>query len=92
MKVFKLKDNINIKELEQFGFRVFTDLQDKYLIAVRNCPNTNDISSPCRIGVDENNRIFNKSKFRGNNKCLLNLKVKKEDIQDLIDLDMIEKI
>lgn len=89
--MFKLKGEFNFKDLELYGFITFYGTKKEYgLIAIRDIKIPNSFSY-YRIGIYESERTFHKSKYRGFGKCLLSLNVKKQDIQDLIDLGIIEK-
>lgn len=91
--MLKIKDNVDLKELEKYGFEVFYSDISKCLFAVKDIlkPTSNFNVARYRIGVDEKNRIFRKSKFRPG-KFLLQVKVTKNDIDDLIKDDLVEKV
>ena len=90
--MFKLIDEFNFKDLELYGFKTFYGLkQEDGLIATRDIKIQNSFSY-YRIGIYESKKIFHKSKYRGVGKCLLSLNVKKEDVQDLIDLGIVKRV
>lgn len=90
--MLKIKDNVDLKELEKFGYKTFTSLDENYLIAVKDIYDYSKIIPTWyRIGVNEKERIFNKTKARIG-KCLLQVKVTKKDIQDLIQAGLVEKV
>jgi len=92
-KVYKLKDNIEIKDLEKYGFDTFMSLDNTYLIAVRDSRDEKcKLWQYYRLGINSKQRTFHKTKYRGCGKCLLSLNVTKNDIQDLIKADMVEKV
>lgn len=89
--MYKLKDNISIKELEKYGFHTFNG--DNILYAVRDSQDDKCHSwQHYRLGVDEKNRTFRKTKFRGNGKCLLSMIVRKKDIEDVLQDGLVERI
>lgn len=92
--MLKIKDNIDLKELEKYGYKTFYLEHTKSTYAVKDiCIDRPDKITPdwYRIGVDEVNRKFRKSKFRIG-KTLLDVKVTKKDLDDLIKADLVEKI
>jgi hypothetical protein len=91
--MLKIKDNVDLKELEKFGFETFLIRNDKVVCAVRD--SRNNSCKPhqyFRIGVNSEDRKFNKTKFRGGGKCLLTLQVTRKDVQDLIQAGLVEKV
>ena len=91
--MLKLKDNVNLKELEKYGFKTFYVEHKQSLFATKDIyiDRHNKITPDWyRIGVDEVNRKFRKSKFRLG-KTLLSVRVTKYDIQDLIKDGLVEK-
>ena len=91
MNRYKIKDNVDLKELEKYGFKTFYGFDGKTLFAIRDMyVEKNYILRQYRGGVDENNRFFRKSKYRPG-KCLLSVKVVKNDIKDLIDNSLVER-
>lgn len=90
--MWKIKDNIDLKELEKFGYKTFTSLDESYLIAAKDIYDYSKIIPTWyKIGVNEKERIFNKTKLRVG-KCLLQVKVTKKDIQDLIQAGLVENV
>lgn len=91
--MLKIKDNTDLKELEKFGYETFYSDISKCLFAVKDIlkPTSNFNVARYRIGVDEKNRILRKSKFRPG-KFLLQVKVTKNDVDDLIKADLVEKV
>lgn len=91
--MLKIRDDIGLKELEKFGFKVFDSLFDNYLIATRDSTDDKYKSWQFyRVSVNTKDRIFNKTKYRGCGKCLLTMTLRKNDIQDLIEAGFIEKV
>lgn len=91
--MLKIRDSVDLKELEKFGFKTFMSGDETYLIAVRDSVDDKcRIGQYYRVGIDSKTRIFDKSKYRGYGKCLLRLAVKKSDIQDLIQAGLVEKV
>lgn len=89
--MYKLKDEVNVKDLEKYGFRTFLGFDEKTLFAIRDSRDEKcGLLQYYRIGVDENNRTFRKSKFRGGGKCTLPMTITKNDIVDLIKDGLIE--
>jgi len=91
--MLKIKDNVDLKELEKYGFKTFLIRNDKVVCAVRD--SRNNSCKPhqyFRIGVNSEDRKFNKTKFRGGGKCLLTLQVTRKDVQDLIQAGLVEKV
>ena len=88
--MLKIIDNIDLKELEKYGWKTFYVKTNKkqILYAVKDIfVNYNWY----RIGVNEIDRKFTKSKFRIG-KFLLDVKVTKKDIEDLIKANLVEKV
>ena len=92
--MLKIKDDIDLKELEKFGFKTFFVEYKQSLFAIKDIY----VDRPYkiakdwyRIGVDEKNRKFRKSKFRPG-KTLLDVRVTKKDIYDLIQAGLVEKV
>lgn len=92
-KWYKLKDNVNIKDLEKYRFETFMNLTNTYLIAVRDSTNEKcKIGQFYRLGVNEKERTFHKAKYRGGGKCLLSVNVTRKDVEDLIKANMVEVV
>jgi len=92
--MLKIKDNVDLKELEKFGWETFYVPKDnaEYLYAVKDIYVASGLKTNWyRVGVSEDNRKFRKSKFRPG-KCLLSVKVTKKDIEELVKADMVEKV
>lgn len=92
--MLKIKDNVNLKELEKYGFKTFYVEHKQSLFAIKDAyiDRPNKITPDWyRIGVDEVDRNFRKSKYRPG-KTLLSVKVMKKDIEDLIKDGLVEKI
>ena len=91
--MLKIKDNVDLKELEKYGFKTFLIRNDKVVCAVRDSKNNScQPHQYFRIGVNSEDRTFNKTKFRGGGKCLLTLQVTRKDVQDLIQAGLVEKV
>lgn len=95
--MYKLKDNVNIKELEKYGFHTFTGYdccrKEDILYAVRDSKDDRcHYWQYYRVGVDEKNRTFRKSKYRGCGKCLLSMTVTRNDILDILQSGLVERI
>ena len=83
---YKLAPHVTAEMLEEVGFKTFLGFDEKTIFAVRDSKDSRcNLFQYYRLGVDEINRYFRKSKFRGGGKCLLTLNVTKKDIQDLIE-------
>lgn len=92
--MLKIKDNIDLKELEKYGYETFYLEHKKSTYAVKDIyiDRPNKITPDWyRIVVDEVNRKFRKSKSRAG-KTLLDVKVAKKDLDDLIKADLVEKV
>lgn len=91
--MYKLKDDVNVKDLENYGFRTFLGFDEKTLFAVRDSRDERcSLFQYYRVGVNENRRHFEKTKYRGGGKCLLTMSVTKNDIADLIQAGLVEKV
>ena len=94
--MYKLKDGIELKELEKYGFRTFTGYdscrKQDILYAVRDSRDDGCHSwQYYRTGINEQDRTFHKTKFRGGGKCLLSMTATRNDIADLIQAGLIQK-
>ena len=92
--MLKIKDKVDLKELEKYGYKTFYLEHKQSLYAVKDIyvDRPNKITPNWyRIGVDEVDRKFRKSKFRPS-KTLLGVRVTKNDIQDLIKDGLVEKV
>lgn len=90
----RIKKDIDLKELEKFGWKTFYVPKDnvEYLHAVKDIYISRNLKTDWyRVGVSEDNRKFRKSKFRPG-KCLLSVQVTKKDIEELIKADLVEKV
>lgn len=90
---FKMKDGVDLHELEKFGFHTFTDFEGN-LHAVRDnrddkCHSWQYYRIGIRTGYKE---IFRKSKFRGCGKCLLPMSETKNDVLDILEAGLIERV
>lgn len=92
--MLKIKDNVDLKGLENFGYKTFYVEREQSLFATKDIyvdrPNK-FFKDWYRIGVDEKNRKFRKSKFRPG-KTLLDVRVTKNDVYDLIQAGLVEKV
>ena len=86
----KLKENVDLKMLEEFGFKQVISVEDKIIMIKDTTDNKCSIFQHYRIGVDNTTRIFRKTKFRGGGKCLLSVSVTKNDLKDLIEKGLVE--
>lgn len=94
MKVYRIKDNVDLKELEKFGFE-YDSTQDNYV---------KEISTQLvrwgrehiKIIIDKNKKIskFNKLQHFGIGSLILSwrMKLKRRDIKDLIKAKIVEKV
>lgn len=90
--MWKIKDEINLKELEKHGWKTFYVEHKESLFAIKDIyVDRNYKTDWYRIGVDEKDRRFRKSKFRPG-KTLLSVRVTKKDIFELIENDLVEKV
>lgn len=92
--MLKIRDDVDLKELEKFGFKTFFVEHKQSLFAIKDIyvDRLYKIAKDWyRIGVDEKNRKFRKSKFRPG-KTLLDVRVTKKDIYDLIQAGLVEKV
>lgn len=88
--MYKLKNDIELNTLEKYGFRIFKS-HNEIVYAVRDSVNDKcNLGQYYRIGINEMDRKFNKTKYRGGGKCLLSMSVTKNDILDLIQAGLIE--
>lgn len=91
--MLKIRDDIDLKELGKYGFKNFYVEHMQSLFAVKDIyvDNSKKITPDWyRIGVDEKNRKFRKTKFRPG-KTLLEVKVTKNDLYDLMVDGLVEK-
>ena len=92
--MLEIRDNVDLEELEKYGFKTFYIEHKQSLFAIKDIyiDRPNKITPDWyRIGVDEVNRTFRKSKYRPG-KTLLSVKVTKKDINDLIKADLVVKV
>lgn len=89
---YKIKDKVDLKELEKYGWETFYVEHKESLFAIKDIyVDKNYTTDWYRIGVDEKDRRFRKSKFRPG-KTLLSVKVTKKDISELVESDLVEKV
>ena len=90
--MLKIKDNVDLKELEKYGWKTFYVEHKESLFAIKDIyVDKNYTTDWYRVGVDEKDRKFRKSKFRPD-KTLLSVKVTKKDISELVENDLVEKV
>lgn len=84
--MFKIKDGINLKLLENYGFKTFNSCldgpNDKNLWAFRDVGNH-------RLSVNSVNRVFHKVKL---NDATAEIEINKIDLQNLIKDDIVEVV
>lgn len=89
---YKIKDKVDLKELEKYGWETFYVEHKESLFAIKDIyVDKNYTTDWYRVGVDEKDRRFRKSKFRPG-KTLLSVKVTKKDISELVESDLVEKV
>lgn len=89
---YKIKDKVDLKELEKYGWKTFYVEHKESLFAIKDIyVDKNYTTDWYRVGVDEKDRKFRKSKFRPG-KTLLSVKVTKKDISELVENDLVEKV
>jgi len=87
--MLKIKDSVDLKELEKFGFKMSVYFDYDYIKDV-DIENTNQYIF-IRIFKKNKNIIFQKIFHNGVEKYLKNQYNNKKWIQDLIKADMVEK-
>lgn len=78
--MYKIREDVELNVLEKFGFKTFYVEHKQSLFAIKDIyiDRPNKITTDWyRIGVDEVNRTFRKSKYRPE-KTLLSVKVTKK--------------
>ena len=91
---FRLKDTVPVEDLQKYGFKVFKSIfKNNTTIATRDITKGRVKAWEFfRISCSEDNRVFQKSKYRGLGKCSLCLKCTREDIHDLIKAGIVERV
>ena len=79
--MLKIKDNVDLKELEKFGFKKFPLIYVKEI-----AKNSTDIFFTRKIYVDEQNRKISISEG------IFNIDIELNPIYDLIKADLVEKV